>query len=108
MSSTISPGIISSSTASATALATAVWAGPKILLASPKFWTVTLGIISVAGFVGKSGLTTDNKGVCPTDILPILVANAVPTGPFLSPIIKSIWASSGPLPIKASPISYIS
>ena len=67
ISSTISFGMYPSSTASATALATAVCAGPNTLLASSKSPTVTLGIIKVAGLVIKLGLITLVKGVCPTD-----------------------------------------
>ena len=67
MSSTMSFGMYPSSTASATALATAVCAGPKILLASSKSPTVTLGMIKVAGLVIKLGLITLVKGVWPTE-----------------------------------------
>ena len=49
MSSTISFGMYPSSTASATALPTAVCAGPNTLAASSKSPTVTLGIIKVVG-----------------------------------------------------------
>ena len=49
MSSTMSFGMYPSSTASATALPTAVCAGPNTLAASSKSPTVTLGIIKVAG-----------------------------------------------------------
>ena len=67
MSSTMSFGMYPSSTASATALPTAVCAGPNTLLALSKSSTVTFGIIKVAGFVIKFGLITVVKGVCPTD-----------------------------------------
>lgn len=72
----MSLGMYPSSTASATALATAVCAGPNILLASSKSPTVTLGIIKVAGFVIKFGLITLVKGVCPTDKLDNPLAKA--------------------------------
>ena len=56
-----------SSTASATALPTAVCAGPNTLAASSKSPTVTLGMIKVAGLVIKFGLITVVNGVWPTD-----------------------------------------
>ena len=59
-----------------TALATAVCAGPNILLASSKSPTVTLGIIKVAGLVIKFGLITLVNGVCPTERLDNPVAKA--------------------------------
>lgn len=80
-SSALSLGMIPSSTQSATALPTAVWAGPKILLASSKSPTVTLGIMIVAGLVIKLGLITLSNGVCPTDNWLNPLAKAFPTGP---------------------------
>ena len=104
-SSTLSSGIIPSSTASATAFATAAWAGPNIRAACGMSCTVTFGTISVAGFVKRLGRMTESRGVCPAESWVIPVANAVPTGPFLSPIITSTCASSGSSPINASPIN---
>lgn len=103
-SSTFSFGIIPSSTASATALATAACAGPKILLMSWMFFMVTFGTMSVCGFGGRFGLMTARSGVCPAERLLIPEANACPTGPFLSPMRRSMWATSFPSPMRASPM----
>ena len=46
-------------------------------------------MISVAGFVSKLGLITESKGVCPIESCVKLFTNAVPAGPFLSPITRS-------------------
>ena len=104
MSSAISFGMIPSSTASAIAFATADWAGPKIFAVSAPFFRVTFGTMSVDGFVGRFGLMTDRRGVWPAESCVMPVANAWPTGPFLSPIIRSTCANSEPVPIRASPI----
>ena len=106
-SSSLSCGITPSSTASATAFATAAWAGPKILPVSSMFLTVTLGTMSVCGFGGRFGRMTASSGVCPAERFESPLAKAVPIGPFLSPIRRSTWATSVPSPIRASPIRYV-
>ncbi len=103
-SSALSAGIVPSSTESATALATAACAGPKILPVSPMFFIVTLGTISVNGFGGRFGRITASSGVWPAESCVMPVAKACPTGPSLSPIIKSMWATSLPSPTNDSPI----
>ncbi|VVB87362.1 Uncharacterised protein [uncultured archaeon] len=89
-SSIWSSGMTPSWTESATALATAVWAGPNIWAACGMFLTVTFGTISVAGFVIRFGLMTERSGVCPMESCVNPFANACPTGPVFSPMIKSI------------------
>lgn len=106
-SSSLSCGITPSSTASATAFATAAWAGPKILPVSSMFFIVTLGTMSVCGFGGRFGRMTASSGVCPAERFESPLAKAVPIGPFLSPIRRSTWAISVPSPIRASPIRYV-
>ena len=68
-SSTTSFGMMPSSTESATALATANWAGPKIFPASSMSLMVTLGTMTVWGFGGRLGLITASRGVCPAERL---------------------------------------
>ncbi len=106
-SSALSLGMIPSSIASATAFATAACAGPKILLTSSRFFTVTFGTINVWGFGGRFGLMTASNGVWPTERFEIPAAKASPTGPHLSPINKSMCATSFPSPTRASPIKYV-
>ncbi|OPY48908.1 MAG: hypothetical protein A4E49_03390 [Methanosaeta sp. PtaU1.Bin112] len=89
-SSALSLGIMPSATASATALATAIWAGPKIWAAWSIFFTVTFGTIRVDGLGGRLGRITPKRGVCPAESCDRPEAKAVATGPSLSPIIRSI------------------
>src|SRR5262245_32201139 len=94
-------------TESTTARATAAWAGPNICSTCLLALRVTLGIITVAGLKGRFGLTTASRLVCPADWLARAVANAVPTGPALSPIRRSMWdtlARSPPSITRASPM----
>jgi len=87
--STSAFGITPSATESATALATAFWAGPNMAAACSMFLTVTFGTIRVAGFGGRFGLITERSGVCPAESWARPLAKAVPTGPSLSPISRS-------------------
>ena len=93
-----------SSTASAIALATAAWAGPKILLASSIFETVTFGITKLTGLVIKFGLIHARSPPWPIEGLLRALAKDIPTGPSLEPMIRSIWANELPEPRSASPI----
>src|SRR5690606_634213 len=67
------------------------------------FFTVPLGTIRVEGLGGRFGLMTPRRGVCHADSWVRPEAKAVPTGPSFSPIIRSICATSGPFPMRASP-----
>ena len=64
-SSQMSFGTRPSSTASATALATAAWAGPKIWPIWAMFLTVTFGTMMVAGFVYQVGPHDREQGRVP-------------------------------------------
>ncbi len=93
-----------SATESATALATAACAGPNIWTAWAAPLIVTLFIMIVAGFGIRLGASTARSAVCPWFWLTRALANAAPTGPFLGPIRRSIWATSLPSPTSDSPI----
>src|SRR5262245_9993893 len=97
-------GITLAATESATALATAFWAGPNICAAWVMPLMVTLVINTVAGLQIRFGVSTASRLVCPALWLESAVANAVPTGPSLEPINKSMCAISLPSPTSASPM----
>src|SRR3954454_18885166 len=62
-SSALSWGIVPSATQSATALATAYWAGPNIWTACFMPLIVTLVISTVAGFTARFGVRTASRFV---------------------------------------------
>src|SRR5579875_147369 len=97
--------MVPAATQSATALATAFWAGPNICAAWPMPLIVTLVMSTVAGLQTRFGVSTANKLVCPCDWLASALAKAVPTGPSFEPISKSMWAISLPSPHNASPMN---
>src|SRR3954463_399047 len=83
-------GIVPSATQSATALATAYWAGPNIWTAWVIPLMVTLVIRTVEGLTGRFGVKTASRLVWPADWLARALAKAVPTGPDLVPINRSM------------------
>src|SRR5947209_4448476 len=89
-SSAWAAGMVLSATQSATALATAYWAGPNIWTACFIPLIVTLVIRTVAGLAIRLGVSTARRLVWPADWLARALANAVPTGPVLSPIRRSM------------------
>src|SRR2546423_12276775 len=98
-------GMMPSATLSATALATAAWAGPNIWTAWPAPLMVTLVIRTVAGLQMRLGSRTASRLLCPWVCEPRALANAVPTGPSFEPMSRSMWATSLPLPVRASPMN---
>ena len=87
--------MVPSSTQSATAIATDFCAGPKLRTASSIPRIPTLGTIMVMGLHTRLGAITANSGVCfPPDWLMHL--QMLPYGPDLSPIRRSICATSFP------------
>src|SRR5271165_5135534 len=96
-------GIIPSATQSATALATAYWAGPNICTACFIPLIVTLVIRTVAGLAIRFGVRTASRLVCSADWFARALANASPTGPSFLPISRSMCAISLPSPTRASP-----
>src|SRR5262249_9288303 len=96
--------IVPAATQSATALATAAWAGPNICTACLAPWVVTLVIRTVAGLQIRLGVSTASKLEWPRVWPARALANATPTGPSLEPINRSMWATSLPSPTSASPM----
>ena len=92
-------------TESATALATAACAGPNICTACFIPLIVTFVISTVDGLTARFGVRTASRFECPSLWRANALANAVPTGPSLLPINKSIWAISLPSPANASPMN---
>ncbi len=76
-------GITPSATESATALATAAWAGPNICTACFMPLIVTLVIITVAGLTARFGVSTASRFEWPSLCRARALANATPTGPSL-------------------------
>ena len=97
-------GMVPSATQSATALATAYWAGPNICTACFIPLIVTLVIRTVAGLTARFGVSTASRLVCPSDWVARALAKAAPTGPVFEPISRSMWAISLPSPTRASPM----
>ena len=87
-----------SSRESATAFATAAWTGPNISFTWSTFFRVTFGMTRVAGLVRRFGRMTARRGVCPAESCERAFANAAPTGPSLSPTMRSMCASSRAIP----------
>src|SRR5262245_13281098 len=98
-------GMTPSATLSATALATAAWAGPNICTAWLAPLIETLVIRTVAGLQRRLGSRTASRLLCPWLWLARALANAVPTGPSFEPMSRSIWATSFPPPARASPMN---
>src|SRR3954452_12665051 len=85
-SSAAEDGMVPSARQSATALATAYWAGPNIWTACFIPLIVTLVIITVAGLASRLGSRTASRLEWPLDWLARALAKAAPTGPSLEPI----------------------
>src|SRR5262249_37237954 len=97
-------GMTPEATQSVTALATAAWAGPNICTAWAAPLIVTLVINTVAGLHTRFGVNTASKFEWPAFWLAKALAKAMPTGPALSPMSRSMWATSLPSPASASPM----
>src|SRR4029077_8291892 len=98
-----SAGMVPSSTQSATAIATARWAGPNICTACLAPLIVTLLNITVFGLVIRFGATTASSEVKPALLLVNALQNADSTALPRGPISRSMWATSLPSPTSDSP-----
>src|SRR5215475_4190823 len=96
-------GITPSATLSATALATACWAGPNICTACLAPLMVTLLNSTVGGLASRLGATTASNEVNPSLLLVRQFANAVSAALPRGPMMRSIWATSLPSPTSDSP-----
>src|SRR5271168_3461239 len=96
-------GITPASTLSATALATAYWAGPNICTACLAPLIVTLLNITVEGLVSRFGVSTASSEVKPSLLLVRQLTNAVSAELPRGPMSRSIWATSLPSPTNDSP-----
>src|SRR5262245_16720971 len=83
--STLFFGMIPASTASSTPSAMPAWTGPPYTMTSAIFFSWTLGTMIVAGFTILPPSTRQKKREKPA-VCPMMVANAWPTGPSISPI----------------------
>src|SRR5206468_13012358 len=90
-------------TESTTARATAACGGPNICTACFAPLIVTLLKSSVSGFAGRFGATTARRVVKPSLLFVSALQKAVPAGPVLEPMIKSMCATSLPSPTRDSP-----
>ncbi len=97
--------MVPAATQSATARATAAWAGPNISVAWSRSLIVTFVISTVAGLQSRFGVSTASRLLWPCDWLARAVAKAWPTGPSFEPISRSMWATSLPSPTSASPMN---
>src|SRR5215831_11576941 len=98
-------GMTPEATQSVTALATAAWAGPNICTAWAAPLIVTLVINTVAGLHTRFGVNTASRFEWPAFWLARALAKAMPTGPALSPMSRSMWATSLPSPTSDSPMN---
>src|SRR5512134_747301 len=104
-SSAWSWGMTPSATLSATAMATARWAGPNICTACLAPLMVTLLNIMALGLHCRLGATTASRDVKPSLLLVRLLANAFSTALPRGPMIRSTCATSLPSPTRDSPTS---
>src|SRR3990172_7528963 len=98
-------GMMPSATQSATALATAYWAGPNICTAWVAPLMVNLVMRTVAGLAIRLGVRTASRLEWPWVWRARALAKATPTGPSIEPIKRSMWATSLPSPTRASPMN---
>src|SRR5579875_2458128 len=103
ISSASSAGMTPSATLSATARATACWAGPNICTACLAPLMVTLLNITVGGLHIKFGATTARSAVKPSLLLVSALQKAASAALPRGPRIRSIWATSLPSPTRDSP-----
>src|SRR5262245_60446119 len=102
-SSALSLGMTPLATESTTARATAACAGPNIWTACLAPLMVTLLKSRVSGLAGRFGATTASRVVKPSLLFASAFVNAVPAGPDLEPMIRSMCATSLPSPTSDSP-----
>src|ERR1700730_15744874 len=97
-------GIMPAAVLSATARATAAWAGPNICTACFAPLIVTLLNKIVSGFAARLGATTASSVVKPSLLFVSALQNAAPAGPVLEPMTRSMCATSLPSPTSDSPM----
>src|SRR5215470_9964858 len=96
-------GITPSATLSATAFATACWAGPNICTACLAPLMVTLLNRTVAGLHSRFGPITARSDVKPSLLFVRAFANADSAALPRGPMMRSMWATSLPSPTSDSP-----